>query len=239
MKYILIRSSLTVFAIGIGQSFPSAEAGAAAPASLGQVQGMLDLVWIMMAAGLVMMMQIGFLLLEAGMVRSKNSINVAMKNIMDFAASVLFFALIGFMLAFGATGWLPFGFDLGLAGLVDIGDNATFFLFQAMFCGTAATIVSGAVAERMRLSAYVLGSIIVGALLYPVFVHWAWGTALQANPGAFLANAGYVDFAGSTVVHALGGWLSLAACIVLGARHGRFQADGKPVRFSGHNPVLA
>ncbi|WP_233356208.1 ammonium transporter [Henriciella aquimarina] len=232
------KAALALLAFGLS-SLPS-EASPVAISSPDQVQGLLNMVWVMVAAALVMVMQIGFLLLEAGMVRSKNSINVAMKNIMDFAASVLFFAVIGFMLAFGASSWLPVGFETGLAGLRDIGGgNEIFFLFQAMFCGTAATIVSGAVAERMRLSAYVLGSIVVGALVYPVFVHWSWGAALQPNSGAFLGNAGYVDFAGSTVVHALGGWLSLAACIVLGARRGRFRENGEPVRFSGHSPVLA
>ena len=215
----------------------------AAPASgseLEQAIQILDFVWVMVAAALVMVMQIGFLLLEAGMVRSKNSINVAMKNVMDFAASALFFALIGFMVAFGASSILPIGFQPGFAGLTDLApSDQIFFVFQVMFCGTAATIVSGAVAERMRLSAYVLGSVMIGAFIYPVFVHWTWGGALQDNPGAFLGNMGYVDFAGSTVVHALGGWLSLAACIVLGARRGRFTETGEPVRFSGHSPVLA
>src|SRR5690606_16372271 len=113
-----------------------------------------------------------------------------------------------------------------------------FFVFQVMFCGTAATIVSGAVAERMKLSAYVVCSVMMGGLVYPIFVHWAWGTALQASPGAFLANMGFVDFAGSTVVHATGAWLSLAACMVLGPRLGRFDEQGRPKRIGGHSPVL-
>ncbi|MCI4645398.1 MAG: ammonium transporter [Hyphomonadaceae bacterium] len=218
-------------------------AASATPAQISdlqQTQQVLDFVWVMIAAALVMVMQIGFLLLEAGMVRSKNSINVAMKNVMDFAASALSFAMLGFMFSFGASSIFPIGIDLGFAGLsnLDFSDQI-FFVFQVMFCGTAATIVSGAVAERMRLSAYVLGSIMIGAFIYPAFVHWTWGAALRDNSGAFLGNLGYVDFAGSTVVHALGGWLSLAACIVLGARKGRFTEDGRPVRFSGHSPVLA
>ena len=112
-------------------------------------------------------------------------------------------------------------------------------LFSSTSCGTAATIVSGAVAERMKLSVYVVCAVVIAALIYPVFVHWAWGAALQANAGAFLGNMGFVDFAGSTVVHATGAWMALAACIVMGPRIGRFDAQGKPVRLAGHNPVLA
>lgn len=230
-------SSLLIF---LGSAAPSALAQAASDTDLASVQGLLDSVWVIVAAALVMVMQIGFLLIEAGMVRSKNSINVAMKNVMDFCASVLFFALVGFMFAFGASSVLPVGVDLDFAGLSNLtASEQIFFVFQAMFCGTAVTIVSGAVAERMRLSSYVLGSVLIGAVIYPVFVHWTWGGALHENAGAFLGNLGYIDFAGSSVVHALGGWLALAACISLGARHGRFAPDGRPVRFSGHSPVLA
>lgn len=232
------RSMLVV--TGLGALGGIAEAAAPVAAQHAQTAQLLDFVWVMVAAGLVMLMQIGFLLLEAGMVRSKNSINVTMKNVMDFTASAIAFAMVGFMIAFGASSVLPIGIDVGLAGLSQLGpSDQIFFVFQVMFCGTAATIVSGAVAERMRLSAYVLGSVMIGAFIYPVFVHWTWGAALQGNSGAFLGNLGFVDFAGSTVVHALGGWMALAACIVLGARRGRFTKDGRPVRFSGHSPVLA
>ncbi|WP_319530758.1 ammonium transporter [uncultured Cohaesibacter sp.] len=200
----------------------------------------LDLTWVMAASALVMFMQAGFLLLEAGMVRSKNSINVAQKNLLDFVFSVAAFSIAGFMIAFGPSGSFMLGFDWDYFGLSNVTSyEAGFFVFQVMFCGTAATIVSGAVAERMRLSAYIIGSIFLSALIYPAFVHWAWGTALRPNEGAFLANLGFIDFAGSTVVHATGGWVALAACIVLGPRWGRFDADGKPVRLAGHSPVLA
>lgn len=203
-------------------------------------QKLLDEVWIIIAAALVMMMQVGFLLLEAGMVRSKNSINVAMKNVMDFAVSTIAFAVVGFMLAFGASSVLPIGLEASLFMLKDLDpETLVFFIFQVMFCGTAATIVSGGVAERMRLSAYTIGALVIGAFIYPVFVHWSWGNALGDHHGAFLAEAGFIDFAGSTVVHATGGWLTLAACLVLGARKGRFDANGRPVRFSGHSSVLA
>lgn len=212
----------------------------ASGATLSDVKTGLDIVWLMVAAGLVLLMQIGFMLLEAGFVRSKNSVNVAQKNLLDFTFSAVVFALVGFMIAFGASSSLPFGFDGSLFALSGA-DNwvLAFFAFQVMFCGTATTIVSGAVAERMKLTAYVVASIFVAAFVYPVFVHWAWGTALGDNGGAFLAHMGFVDFAGSTVVHATGAWFALAACIVLGPRLGRFDAFGRPVRFAGHSMVLA
>ncbi|MCY1668471.1 ammonium transporter [Rhizobium sp. SL86] len=200
----------------------------------------IDLTWLMAAAGLVMLMQVGFLLLEAGMVRSKNSINVAQKNLLDFVFGVVAFAAIGFMLAFGRSDGLPFGWDADFHFLKDLDAwESGFFVFQMMFCGTAATIVSGAVAERMRLSVYVFGSMFLSAVIYPIFVHWAWGSALTEQTSAFLGKLGFVDFAGSTVVHATGGWVALAACLVIGSRIGRFDEEGRPVRIAGHNPVLS
>ncbi len=220
-----------------GAAFPVHAADAV---SVQAAKASADLAWLMAAAGMVMMMQVGFLLLEAGMVRSKNSINVAQKNLLDFVFGVVGFAVVGFMLAFGRSGFLPVGLDPDYFLLQGLDSwLAGFFVFQVMFCGTAATIVSGAVAERMTLSAYVLGSIILSTLIYPIFVHWVWGTAIGPNSGAFLANLGFVDFAGSTVVHATGGWVALAACLVIGARRGRFDAEGRPVRLAGNNPVLA
>ncbi|MDQ0420982.1 Amt family ammonium transporter [Peteryoungia aggregata LMG 23059] len=222
----------------IGTATTSFAAGEAVSAS--EAKASADLAWMMAAAGMVMMMQVGFLLLEAGMVRSKNSINVAQKNLLDFVFGVVGFAAVGFMLAFGSSGWLPIGLDADLFFLRDLDTwLAGFFVFQVMFCGTAATIVSGAVAERMKLSAYVFGSIVLSTLIYPIFAHWVWGGAIGPNSGAFLGNLGFVDFAGSTVVHATGGWVALAACLVIGPRLGRFDAAGRPIRMAGHNPVLA
>jgi Amt family ammonium transporter len=219
-------------------SAPALAAGA--PADIAALHRTLDFVWILVAAGLVLLMQVGFLLLEAGMVRSKNSINVAQKNLLDFTFSVLVFAAVGFMFAFGASNGFPVGADpaLFMLGSLDAWGFA-FFVFQVMFCGTAATIVSGAVAERMPLAAYVACSVFIAGIVYPAFVHWAWGSALTENSSAFLAHAGFIDFAGSTVVHGTGAWIALAACIVIGPRIGRFDADGRPVRFHGHSPVLA
>lgn len=199
-----------------------------------------DLVWLMAAAALVMMMQVGFLLLEAGMVRSKNSINVAQKNLLDFVFGAVAFAGIGFMFAFGRSDGYPVGTEGDFFFLRQLDSwESGFFVFQVMFCGTAATIVSGAVAERMKLAAYVLGSLFLSGIIYPAFVHWAWGGALAPDDGAFLANLGFVDFAGSTVVHATGGWVSLAACMVIGPRLGRYDGNGNPVRIAGHSPVLS
>ncbi len=223
-------------------TFPVVAAEAVTPAEMIADQAVrLDMVWMLVAAALVMMMQIGFMLLEAGMVRSKNTINVAQKNLLDFMFSVLVFGAFGFMFAFGTgTLALPVGIDANLFLLTGLDPwTAGFFVFQVMFCGTAATIVSGAVAERMKLPAYVLGSVIMAGFIYPVFAHWAWGSALGPSQGAFLGNMGFVDFAGSTVVHATGAWVALAACLILGPRFGRFTADGKPVRIAGHSPVLA
>jgi Amt family ammonium transporter len=224
------------------------EALAAAPEStsahiherIESLSATMDMVWVLIAATLVMMMQIGFMMLEAGSVRTKNAISVAQKNLLDFAFATVAFATIGFGIAFGAaSGWFPVGSDPDLFFLNGLsGSNATFFIFQVMFCGTAATIVSGAVAERMRLRAYIALCIVLAAFIYPAFTHWAWGNALSDSGGAFLANAGFVDFAGSTVVHATGGWFALAACLVLGVREGRFT-QGPPMRIGGHSAVLA
>jgi len=218
-------------------------AGAGQAAETGDVQAFqksLDMVWVLVTAGLVLLMQVGFMLLEAGLVRSKNSINVAQKNLLDLAVSVLIFASFGFALAFGAGGNWFAGFDMRLLGLSDMDPWAlTIFAFQVMFCGTAATIISGAVAERMRLSAYIWCSVLTAGLIYPVFAHWAWGTALFSDATAFLGSAGFVDFAGSTVVHGTGAWIAFAACVLLGPRIGRFGADGRPYRIQGHSSVLA
>lgn len=199
-----------------------------------------DMSWVLLAAGLVLLMQVGFMLLEAGLVRSKNSINVAQKNLLDFMVSVLVFAAVGFMFAFGGGGsWLA-GFDPDLLFLSNLDPwGLAFFAFQVMFCGTAATIISGAVAERMRLSAYAVCAFLTAGLVYPVFAHWAWGNALEPDGTAFLADKGFVDFAGSTVVHGTGAWLALAACIILGPRLGRFDGSGRPMRIHGHSAVLA
>ncbi len=197
---------------------------------LAVLQNNIDLLWIVIAAALVMFMQAGFTALETGLTRAKNSINVAMKNITDFILSVLIFFVVGYAIMFGSgngfMGWSGFG----LSGLNEPSDYAA-FVFQATFAGTAATIVSGAVAERMRFSAYALVSVILAAFIYPVSGHWIW-----ASEG-WLAQNQMVDFAGSTVVHSLGGWVGLAGAIVLGPRIGRWK-DGSVRKIHGHNLVF-
>lgn len=215
-----------------------AEVLAAVAAQLAEKQGNIDHVWTMLAAALVLFMQCGFLLLEAGLVRSKNSINVAQKNLTDFLIAASGFWLVGFALMFGPSlgGWVGTG-GFAFDGLPDW--TFTFFVFQMVFCGTAATIMSGSVAERMTFSGYLWGTCISALLIYPVFGHWAWGNLLVADNPAWLADLGFIDFAGSTVVHSIGAWVGLAGIVVLGPRLGRYDADGRPQPIHGHSPVLA
>jgi len=197
------------------------------------VQANLDIIWILIAAAFVMLMQAGFTALESGVTRAKNSINVAMKNITDFIVSILIFFAIGYALMFGESvnGWFG-STGFALSGLDEPMDYAS-FVFQAAFAGTAATIISGAVAERMRFASYIFISVIVTAFIYPVSGHWIWAE------GGWLADKQMVDFAGSTVVHSLGGWVGLAGALVLGPRLGRFDDNHKPKKIHGHNLVLA
>ncbi|MFK7793472.1 MAG: ammonium transporter [Devosiaceae bacterium] len=198
-----------------------------------------DFTWLITCAGLVLLMQIGFLMLEAGAARSKNSINVAQKNLCDLLISVTVFTLLGFSLMFGSSQMGLLGWDKQhlIIGFQDPWLYA-FFAFQAMFVGTAATIVSGAVAERMKLKAYALITLMIGVFIYPVFGHWAWGNLLDPSNTAWLADLGFMDFAGSTVVHATGAWVALIAIWMLGPRRDRYDAQGKPQRMHGHSMVL-
>ena len=200
---------------------------------------LLDVIWLALCAALVFLMQAGFMCLESGLTRSKNSINVAAKNITDLGISVFLFWAFGFALMFGesAGGWIGSSYFL-----TPVGQGAAwlgaFFLFQAMFCGTATTIFSGAVAERMRFSGYVVVAIFLSSFIYPIFGHWVWGGNLTGTPG-WLEEKGFVDFAGSTVVHSVGGWVGLAMVFILGPRKGRFSRNGKPQKIQGHNLVMA
>ncbi|MFO7597618.1 MAG: ammonium transporter [Desulfocurvibacter africanus] len=198
-----------------------------------------DLLWVLMAASLVFLMQAGFMCLETGLTRTKNSINVAIKNLADFVISVFTFWGVGYGLMFGASmagivGWSHYALPLNGEPWL-----AAFFFFQAMFCGTATTIFSGAVAERMRFSAYVIVSFIVSALIYPLFGHWAWSGLGHGELTGWLGAMGFVDFAGSTVVHSVGGWVSLAALLIIGPRQGRFDAQGRPREMTASNLPLS
>ncbi|MGE3593862.1 MAG: ammonium transporter, partial [Arcobacter sp.] len=160
----------------------------------------INLLWILVSAFLVFMMQLGFSLVETGVVRSKNTINVAMKNLIDTVFSIIFFWLFGFGLMFGMDSFGLIGIDKFLIDGKDLQLNG-FFFFQAMFAATAITIVSGAVAERIKFNGYIVVAIIVSSIIYPIFGHWAW------NDNGWLKELGFVDFAGSTVVHSVGAWI--------------------------------
>ncbi|MEZ4594329.1 MAG: ammonium transporter [Chloroflexota bacterium] len=199
----------------------------------------LDIFWVLFAAALVFLMQAGFLCLETGLTRSKNNINVAIKNIADFAVTTLLFWLVGFAFMFGATanGWL--GLDLFAPDLGTDLWTATFFIFQVMFCGTAMTIVSGGIAERVRFGGYLIAVVVVTILIYPVFGHWAWHGLNVGQATGWLARLGYVDFAGSSVVHSVGGWVTLAMLLIVGPRYGRFPHNAPPQKISGSSTPLA
>jgi len=200
----------------------------------------IDIFWVVLAAMLVFVMQIGFLLLETGFTRSKNNINVAMKNIADFAVTTLLFWLFGYALMFGVTTSGLFGITEFMPELdVNRLDQAAFFIFQVMFCGTAVTIVAGAVAERVRFAGYMLISAIAAGIIYPIFGHWAWNGINLGMATGWLSSMGFVDFAGSSVVHSVGGWISLAIVLIVGPRIGRFDAQGKPQHIPASNLALA
>jgi len=194
-----------------------------------------DVVWITTAAALVFFMQAGFALLESGMSRAKNAINVVMKNYTDACVGSIVFWLVGFGLMFGSnpSGW--FGVDHFLPGNLTSYDYA-FILFQTMFAATAITIASGAMAERTHFHAYLIGAIVTTAIIYPVFGSWAWGSYFDGK--GWLAKMGFIDFAGSTVVHSIGGWVALAGVIILGPRLGRFSSQGIKRGIPGHNLTL-
>jgi len=204
------------------------------------VQSHADYVWTLVAAALVFFMQAGFAMVETGFTRAKNAINIMMKNLMDFSMGSLAFWAIGFGIMFGAssTGWFgTSGFFLSdfKAG-VDPWVLA-FWMFQVVFCATAATIVSGAMAERTRFSGYLIYTVGLSAIIYPVFGSWAWGSLFNGN--GWLEGLGFIDFAGSTVVHSVGGWAALAGTIVLGPRMGKYLKNGQIKPILGHNLPLA
>jgi Amt family ammonium transporter len=203
-----------------------------------ELQTNINTVWTCIAAFLVFFMQAGFAMVEAGFTRAKNAVNILMKNLMDFSVGSLAFFLIGFGLMFGKSNGL-FGTTLfGLSG-VETGTDWrwTFLIFQTVFAATAATIVSGAMAERTKFVAYLCYSAVISLVIYPVFGSWAWGGLLDG--AGWLEKLGFHDFAGSTIVHSIGGWLALAGAIMLGPRVGKYGPDGKPKAIMGHNLPLA
>ncbi|CCU78523.1 Ammonium transporter [Halanaerobium saccharolyticum subsp. saccharolyticum DSM 6643] len=196
----------------------------------------IDTVWTLIAAFLVFFMQAGFAMVEAGFTRAKNAGNIIMKNMMDFASGSLVFWAVGFAFMFGSgnsfIGTTGYFLQDSFANLgLDI-PIAAFFIFQTVFAATAATIVSGAMAERTNFSGYLAYSVVITAFIYPVVGHWIWG-------GGWLAEMGIIDFAGSTVVHSVGGWAALAGAIVLGPRIGKYNEDGSANALPGHNLLMA
>jgi Amt family ammonium transporter len=204
------------------------------------VQTHANYLWTLVAAALVFFMQAGFAMVEAGFTRAKNAVNIIMKNLMDFSIGSIAFWAIGFGLMFGAsqTGWFgTSGFFLSDFSVEGDPWVLAFWMFQVVFCATAATIVSGAMAERTKFVGYLAYSAILSAIIYPVFGSWAWGSLF--NGSGWLEGLGFIDFAGSTVVHSVGGWAALAGAIVLGPRLGKYGKDGKPRAIMGHNIPLA
>lgn len=205
------------------------------------VQTNLNYVWTLVAAALVFFMQAGFAMVESGFTRAKSAVNIMMKNLLDFSMGSLAFWAVGFGLMFGTTttGW--FGTtDFFLSGWEGPDGDPwvlAFWMFQCVFAATAATIVSGGVAERIKFNGYLIYSIVVCAFIYPVFGSWAWGSLL--NGSGWLEAKGFIDFAGSTVVHSIGGWCALAGAIVLGARKGKYGPNGEVRAIPGHNIPMA
>lgn len=195
-----------------------------------EIINMSDIVWILACSTLGLLMQAGFCCLESGLVRSKNSINVAIKNFIDICIASTIFWTSGFAIMFGMN-WNGL---IGTTGFFfNQSDNIwliSFFLFQAIFCGTAITIISGAVSERMKFFGYIVVVILVAGIIYPVFGHWAWGGRIDDSAQGWLESLGFIYFAGSSVVHSIGGWVALAAIIIIGPRIGRFDPDMPPIR---------
>jgi len=204
------------------------------------VQTNLDYVWTLVAAALVFFMQAGFAMVETGFTRAKSSINIMMKNLMDFSVGSIAFWAVGFGIMFGATttGW--FGTTGFFLSDFSIGGDPwvlAFWMFQVVFAATAATIVSGAMAERTKFIGYLLYSAVISAFIYPVFGSWAWGSLFHGS--GWLEGLGFIDFAGSTVVHSIGGWCALAGAIVIGPRIGKDGKGGEVKAIPGHNIPLA
>ena len=200
----------------------------------------INIFWVLICACLVWVMQAGFLCLESGLTRSKNNINVALKNICDNASSIFLFWLIGFSISFGSPFSNPFSLENNFYFFQSSNDKInTFFVFQAVFCSTCCTIVSGAAAERLRFIMYPLLVAIIAGLIYPVSVNMGWGGTMIENDIGFLANKGFYDFAGSSIVHSTGGWIALALVITVGPRLGRFNNLGQAQTIQGSNLTLS
>jgi len=240
---------------GEGSTGTEAEVPAAAAAPMASLESVaadlkarsveMDTIWVLVTAFLVFWMQAGFAFVETGLTRAKNTVNILMKNLLDFCFATVGYWFIGFGVMFGAgSDWF------GTSGFLlhDIGntfdslswtpvDLDTKFFFQLVFAGTAATIVSGAMAERTQFASYLVYSFLISAIIYPIAGHWIWGGGWLSTLGStsLTGGAAFRDFAGSTVVHSIGGWLALLGALFLGPRLGRFSKDGKPNNIPGHS----
>ncbi|MCT4605915.1 MAG: ammonium transporter [Marinisporobacter sp.] len=196
----------------------------------------IDTIWVLIATALVFFMQAGFAMVETGFTRAKNAGNIIMKNLMDFSVGSLIFFILGFSMMFGED----IGGFIGQIHLFSIGTfehlglgipKEAFIIFQTVFCATAATIVSGAMAERTKFISYLLYSFVISAMIYPIVGHWIWG-------GGWLSELGFHDFAGSTVVHSLGGWAALMGAWIIGPRIGKYSKNGEIHAIPGHSITL-
>jgi Amt family ammonium transporter len=214
----------------------------AAPDTFGELALSLDTVWMLLAAMLVFFMQPGFALVEAGFTRTKNTANILMKNFLDFTLGSILFFFVGYGIMFGAGGFI------GVPNFFCLDNNPTdlpvegFLVFQTVFCATAATIVSGAMAERTKFHMYLIYTVLISVFIYPVSGHWTWGGGwLMADDGwvAKTFGATFHDFAGSTIVHSVGGWIALIGAWILGPRIGKYGKNGKSKAIPGHNLTIA
>jgi len=226
---------VSILGVAVVFLLPGTASAAEETVSVEQVQQGLSTVWVLVGAFLVFFMQAGFGMVEAGFIRAKNACNILTKNFLDFCMASLGFFLIGYGLMFGdgnsfmgLKGWCLLGLEPTASGI----PLYAFWLFQAAFCGAAATIVAGGMAERMKFPAYLIYSFIISALVYPIVGHWIWG-------GGWLSKMGFADFAGSTVVHTVGGFAALAGTSILKPREGKYNLDGKPNVLAGHSIPLA
>ena len=229
------RMRLGVPAVALAILLGSNAWGAEDGPDIMDLQQGLNTVWVLIGAFLVFFMQAGFGMVEAGFIRAKNTCNILTKNFLDFCMASLGFFLIGYALMFGEgngfmglEGWCLFGLEPTTGGV----PLYAFWLFQAAFCGAAATIVAGGMAERMKFVGYLVYSFIISAIVYPIVGHWIWG-------GGWLSRIGFADFAGSTVVHTVGGFAALIGTMILKPREGKYEIDGKANVLAGHSIPLA
>lgn len=199
-----------------------------------ELKFVLDTVWVLIAAALVFFMQAGFAMVETGFTRSKNAGNIIMKNLMDFAVGSVMFWVIGYSIMYGTNRAAGL---FGWSGFVWYDTDYTALIFQTVFCATAATIVSGAMAERTKFASYLVYSFFVSVVIYPVSGHWIWGGGWLSTLSIGGAE-GFIDFAGSTAVHSVGGWTALVGAAILGPRIGKYTKSGKSNAIPGHSLTL-